>query len=331
MRKKFIILLLACTLPFQLLACGGNNSSDTTQNQSAETEKLSRKQFSLKNVNTIEGKAEYKFVGADAQKKIEPSSPKDYFTFYEAKTEGNVYLATTFEIKNIGDSAKRSDEFFNVMYKINGKEYKAFAVVEEPDGGDFEYANITDIEPLETRKVLFLAEIPESEAKSQITLIVDEDGKKLSNEFTVEGVKPQKEAISIGTVLTKDDYAEVKIDSLNYIERLDPSKPESYYRYYEVKDPKNIYLCLGLTVKNLKSSDLDAENVMHVRATYNDKYKYDAFAVVEESNGSTFRYGNMSPLETAKAYYLIELPKEAQEGKVVLDINFNGDRYTIEK
>lgn len=331
MRKKLIILLLACTFPLQLVACGGNSNNETTQNQSVETEKLSRKQFSLKDINTIEGKVEYKFLGADAQKKIEPSSPKDYFTFYEAKTQGNVYLATTFEVKNIGDTANKSDEFFDVMYMINGKEYKAFEVIEEADGGDFEYANITNIEPLETRKVLFLAEIPESEINSQITINIDSDGKKLSNEFTVEGVKPKKESIAIGKVLTEEDYAEVEIDSLEYTDRVDPSKPESYYRYYEIKDPKNIYLCLGVTVKNLKSSDLDAEHVLHVRGTYNDKYKYDSFGVVEESNGGDFRYGNMNPLETAKAYYLIELPKEAQEGKVVVDINFNGQKYTIEK
>lgn len=346
MVRKIVCLLIGCTLSFSLYACsGGSNpegsssdSNNTITNEAenetvdaSKAEEVSKNQFSLKEVNKLGETAEYTFTDTNADKRIDPSAPKDFFTYYEAKTEGNVYLATTFEIKNIGGTAKVSDTFFDVSYEINGKEYNAFAVVEESDGSDFNYANITNIEPLETRNVVFLAEIPEGDINSDINLIINSDGKKLSNTFKIEDIKPEKQVVELGTTLSKEDYADITIDSLEYVEKLEPSAPTSYFRYYEVNDVNKTYLCLGLTVKNSKSSDLDAEHVLYVKATYNDKYKYDSFGVVEESNGADFRYGNMAPLETAKAYYLVEMPMEVKDGKVELEINFNGDKYYIQK
>lgn len=98
-------------------------------------------------------------------RKIEPPTPGDFYSYYEVKEPGNIYLDTIISVKSLLTSAKSADSFFTVAVKYDGKyEYSTFSAIEEAGGSDFTYTNITNIEPLKTGRLHFIAELPEEAA-----------------------------------------------------------------------------------------------------------------------------------------------------------------------
>ncbi|WP_254075518.1 bZIP transcription factor [Paenibacillus tritici] len=127
----------------------------------------------------IEGTGEYTITKTSFGKKVSPSNPGSFHTYYEAKEPGTIYLAITLKVKNLKGEAMDADKVADVEVTYDNKyEYGTFATMEENGGEDFTYTSISEIEPLKNGTLVFLAEIPD-EVKSS--------GKPLYADFKIEG------------------------------------------------------------------------------------------------------------------------------------------------
>jgi len=116
---------------------------------------------------TIDGYAELSVSKQKFSKKIEPSKPGNFYTYYESKEEDSTYFALTVKAKNLYTTGVDADEIANVtLIYDNQYDYPTFSTVEEKGGEDFTYSNITSVNPLKTTTLYYLAEIPNEVADS---------------------------------------------------------------------------------------------------------------------------------------------------------------------
>ncbi|WP_340017697.1 bZIP transcription factor [Paenibacillus sp. FSL H3-0457] len=116
---------------------------------------------------TIDGYAELSVSKQKFSKKIEPSKPGNFYTYYESKEEDSTYFALTVKAKNLYTTGIDADEIANVtLIYDNQYDYPTFSTVEEKGGEDFTYSNITSVNPLKTTTLYYLAEIPNEVADS---------------------------------------------------------------------------------------------------------------------------------------------------------------------
>ncbi|MFD0712092.1 bZIP transcription factor [Paenibacillus sp. GCM10027626] len=121
---------------------------------------------------TLENFAELTVASTKFAKKIIPSNPGTFYTYYESKEADMTYLALTLKIKSLLESGKSADDFADVTIKYDDKyEYRTFSTIEKSGGEDFTYTNITSIEPLKTGTLVFLAEVPKEVEKSKQPLV----------------------------------------------------------------------------------------------------------------------------------------------------------------
>lgn len=136
----------------------------------------------------------------------------------------------------------------------------------------------------------------------------------------------------IGDTLIYPNVYQIKMTSMEFTTKVEPSNPDGYYSYYEVKDPGKVYIHTTFRVKNLKGSSMSADDIFNVKVLYDGKYEYNSFSTIEESGGSDFTYTSTTrivPLTNGMLHYLISVPKEVQESglPVLFTININGSDY----
>lgn len=157
-------------------------------------------------------------------------------------------------------------------------------------------------------------------------------GEKTSNTTKKESVAKKEEKkenlIALGETI-KSKTKEITLNKVEFSKDVMPSAPSEFYMHYEAEDGKT-YIDVGVDVKNLKKTDLECDKVMTVTADYNKGYTYKSFDTVEE-NGD-FTYSNIttiSPLDTKKMNYLVEVPEAVETGKepLFLVIKIDGDSY----
>lgn len=107
-----------------------------------------------------------------------PENPPTYYSYYEAKA-GKIYIKIDANIKNTSKVSLNCDEIYSVTADYNnGYTYTGFAVADDHDG-DFTYASITRIDPLETLGIHYLIECPDevsNNTSSPLVLIISLDG-----------------------------------------------------------------------------------------------------------------------------------------------------------
>ncbi len=112
--------------------------------------------------------------------KVTPDNPPSYYTYYEA-SEGQVYIYLNASIKNTQKQSIGCDEVYSVVADYNnGYTYRGSFIADDADG-DFTYANITSIDPLQTLGVHCLIACPEEVSTSDAPLfltITMKDGTK---------------------------------------------------------------------------------------------------------------------------------------------------------
>lgn len=92
--------------------------------------------------------------------KIEPDTDSIIYSYYEAES-GQIYIHIDADIKNLQKQSIRCDEIYIASADYNeGYLYDGFPIVEDADG-DFTYANITEIDPLQTLGVHSLIDCPD--------------------------------------------------------------------------------------------------------------------------------------------------------------------------
>ncbi|WP_405106169.1 bZIP transcription factor [Paenibacillus sp. FSL K6-1217] len=127
----------------------------------------------------IDGTGEYTITRTSFDKKIIPSNPGSFYTYYEAKEPGTTYLAITLKVKNLAGEAMDAEDVAEVEVTYDNKyKYSTFDTMEEKGGEDFTYTSLSEIEPLKNGTLVFLAEVPD-EVKSS--------GKPLYADFNIGG------------------------------------------------------------------------------------------------------------------------------------------------
>lgn len=129
--------------------------------------------------------------------------------------------------------------------------------------------------------------------------------------------------IELNKPLAIPDFAEITLTKAKFTSKVVPPKPDSFYTYYEVKDPSNIYLDIVLKVKSLLATEKGSDEFARVTVKYDDKYEYDSFSTIEESGGGNFTFTNITsiePLKSGTLHYIAELPKESSEDNKSIQI-----------
>lgn len=102
---------------------------------------------------------------------VMPDNPPSFYSHYAADP-GQVYIHVDADVKNIAKQNLSCDEIYTVTADYdNGYTYSGFSVVEETDG-DFTYANITSIIPLQTLGIHNLVNCPQEIETSDKPLFI---------------------------------------------------------------------------------------------------------------------------------------------------------------
>ena len=125
-------------------------------------------------VNTIPNLCDFTVNYGELKTEVLPPRPTSFYTYYPEQ-DGKTYLDVSIRVKNTRTTARRADEFGTVKVICGaGYEYSAFSIIEEKNGGNFTYTNITNIEPLTTGELHYLASIPNELAEDASVPIVVE-------------------------------------------------------------------------------------------------------------------------------------------------------------
>lgn len=108
-----------------------------------------------------------------------PSNTSSYYTHYEVDNADNIYLVTKFDVTNYQGTAKQQDSFVSVKAVYMDKyTYTGFVVVEDTDGEGF--GRYESIDPLSTRHLFVLIEVPKVVMDKPAELSITFNGKEYS-------------------------------------------------------------------------------------------------------------------------------------------------------
>lgn len=101
-----------------------------------------------------------------------PDNTSGFYTHYEADV-GNVNICVDADVKNTAKQNLGCDEIGAIFANYNdGYTCKGFVVVDDSSTG-FTYANITSIDPLETKGIKWLIECPQEIDESDKALFFE--------------------------------------------------------------------------------------------------------------------------------------------------------------
>lgn len=216
MKKQKFIIITALTLA--LAGCSAPAATTTAPDNSAEMESLKAQVEELKKENEIlktqlatvpetttpetaepqkgvsitvgetitTSNMEFTINKVELTYDVLPDDTSGFYTHYEADA-GNVYIHLDADVKNIGKQNLACDELIKTTADYNGGyTYFGQAVPEDSSTG-FTYANITNINPLETLGVHFLFKCPQEveETTNPLFIIIEPIGTKDSYILTV--------------------------------------------------------------------------------------------------------------------------------------------------
>ncbi|WMT38999.1 hypothetical protein RE628_15870 [Paenibacillus sp. D2_2] len=144
-----------------------------------------------------------------------------------------------------------------------------------------------------------------------------EDQSQTTNNSNIDNL------IELTKPFTVEDYAKLKLKSVEFASKIAPPNPDSFYSYYEVKDSNNIYLDTVINIKSLLTSAKSSDEFVSVKVKYDEKYDYNSFSTVEENGGTDFTYTNITsiePLKSKNLHFIAELPVEASKDTKSLSV-----------
>lgn len=118
--------------------------------------------------------ASFRLLKTNFTADVLPPNTSGFYTHYEVDDPANdTYFVVYCDITNDSASAIGADDMISIKAIFDGKyEYNSNMALEEKDGTGFDYANITSIEPLETRKGVFMFEIPKKVQNMSVELSI---------------------------------------------------------------------------------------------------------------------------------------------------------------
>ena len=112
---------------------------------------------------------EIKLTETKFNQRIDPPEQPMFYTYYQVKDTDNTYLCIILEAKNLSELSLGSDNVATVSVKYNDKyNYSSFSTIEDSNTG-FTYTSITNIKPLTSKKIYYLAEMPKNIANETDT------------------------------------------------------------------------------------------------------------------------------------------------------------------
>lgn len=120
------------------------------------------------------------FKGTEYTDDLLPSNTSGWYTHYEVDDPtSNTYLVAKFDVTNYQSSAKDCDTFVSVKATYMDKyTYTGFVVMEDTDGEGF--SSYGSIDPLATRHLFFLIEVPKSVSSNPAALTIVFGGQEYS-------------------------------------------------------------------------------------------------------------------------------------------------------
>lgn len=185
--KKVLSLFWLLCLSVALVGCV-NNSTATVQKSTNDEQPVSVEQPEEQKEDSQQIKAGEKIV-TDAMEvtinsvkltyDVLPDDTSGFYTHYEAD-KGKVYISVDADVTNKAKQNLGCDEIGTIIANYNdGYTYRGFVVVKDSTTG-FTYANITSVDPLETRGIKWLIECPQE---------VETSTNPLYLEISIEGQK----------------------------------------------------------------------------------------------------------------------------------------------
>lgn len=112
---------------------------------------------------------EISIESVDFSQKVEPPIKELYYQYYQVEDSSNTYLYLIMNCKNISTLDLGASSVASVNVKYNNKyTYSSFSTVPDDTLG-FTYTSITNIKPLTSKKIYFLAEMPKSISEEKDT------------------------------------------------------------------------------------------------------------------------------------------------------------------
>jgi len=124
---------------------------------------------------------------------------------------------------------------------------------------------------------------------------------------------PKDTLVSIGETISTNSF-EITIKSIELSYDVLPTTKNTFYTHYAA-DSGKVYIDISFDVKNIQKQNISCDNVISVKAEYDNEYTYSGFIVVEDDNlGFTYSMiSSIDPLETKSMRYLIDCPQEVEE------------------
>lgn len=315
MRKKLLSIMLVIAMVLSFAACGGEGGS-------SEPEKTATP-LVIGEKHTIEGYAEFSLFKIQTTEKIEASVDS---TFSYNASDGNKYVDLVLDITNLGAETIEAESIVSVTAtNASGGNYTCSTFIAESGNGT-EIDAYATINPLASTRLHCATSVNNAEEAVQLTLTVN--GQEYTYDYICSEIVRDAKTIAKGDVLEEEDFAKLEFKGAMYTDDLMPSNTSGFYTHYQVDSSENTYLVVKMNLTNYQSSGRNLESFVGVKATYMDKYTYDGFMVVEESDKAGFdSYCDLSPLAEHKAFVLIEVPKTVTENDAVIELSFAGQEY----
>lgn len=259
MNKKLTLKLLLILLSFSLISCGQKDSisKSNNENQSSIEEGHNKNQDNIATEeeqnsndtnstnkatnnpelfivaggpNKVPGICEYCLAEINGGKIIKPPVSNKNSTCYVVENNENVYIDVIFEVYSLMNKAEMADDIITTKIRIKNIEYPCFSLVESTDGTALEkYALIN---PLETKRIHYLAEVPISDSTTgDFQIILTINGKEFSNKFSLDSLQYSiKENMQqdVKQSLSEEEYyriiKEAKQHQQDYIDSIDDPK-----------------------------------------------------------------------------------------------------------
>lgn len=156
---------------------GENKSNDFTSNDNnTDYDRYVEKDINLGDKVEVTDSLEFTLLNVELTTLIEPPNKDGIYKYYEAKGDDVILLDVEIDVKNIETRSRSAEDFLDVRVMYEGKyEYYASSTVEESDGSDFNYSNITSIDPLKNSVIHYIAELPNDvlENPEDLNIIID--------------------------------------------------------------------------------------------------------------------------------------------------------------
>lgn len=158
-------------------ATGVSNSNST---KSEETVKISKD-------DVIKGKdVEINIESVQFSQDVQPPVKDMFYTHYQVDDSSNTYLYLVANCKNISTIDIKASSVANMTVKYNNAyTYSSFSTIPDNTTG-FTYSNITNIKPLTTQQIYYLAEMPKSiadETDTPVEIQIKVDDKTYSYQY----------------------------------------------------------------------------------------------------------------------------------------------------